>query len=232
LLNRAKHAFDAALTAFELVSEIALGLVVRHIPGAQRPGAMPALGTYWPNFLRSIRADVEEAGWHAECLGAGAVRGGTVIAASEAQTQKAMGVARKHFRGTESARGSASSTIFRCRCRVLLNSLIVPVPRWRQSFPACRVVAFGHVGDGNLHYNLSHPDASDNARLIADAKVASEQVHETVIALGGSISAEHGIGQLKREELLRYKSPVEMALMRSIKQALDPRGLMNPGKVL
>jgi FAD/FMN-containing dehydrogenase len=101
-----------------------------------------------------------------------------------------------------------------------------------QAFPGIRVVAFGHVGDGNLHYNLSKPDAQDNSAFIAAQPAVNRIVHDVVHALNGSISAEHGIGQLKREELLRYKSPVEIALMRTIKQALDPRGLMNPGKVV
>jgi FAD/FMN-containing dehydrogenase len=100
------------------------------------------------------------------------------------------------------------------------------------AFPGIRVVAFGHVGDGNLHYNLSRPDAQDNVAFIDSQPEVNRIVHDTVDALGGSISAEHGIGQLKREELLRYKNPVEIALMRSLKQALDPRGLMNPGKIL
>jgi FAD/FMN-containing dehydrogenase len=99
------------------------------------------------------------------------------------------------------------------------------------AFPGIRVVAFGHVGDGNLHYNLSQPDAQENTAFIASQPEVNRIVHDTVHALNGSISAEHGIGQLKRDELLRYKSPVEMALMRSIKQALDPLGLMNPGKI-
>jgi FAD/FMN-containing dehydrogenase len=100
------------------------------------------------------------------------------------------------------------------------------------AFPGIRVVAFGHVGDGNLHYNLSKAGAQANEAFIALQPEVNRIVHDTVHALNGSISAEHGIGQLKREEILRYKSPVEMALMRSIKQALDPRGLMNPGKVI
>jgi FAD/FMN-containing dehydrogenase len=99
-------------------------------------------------------------------------------------------------------------------------------------FPGIRVVAFGHLGDGNLHYNLSKPDALENSAFIDSQPVANRLVHDLVHSLNGSISAEHGIGQLKREELLRYKSPVELAMMRSIKQALDPLGLMNPGKIL
>ncbi len=95
-----------------------------------------------------------------------------------------------------------------------------------------RIVAFGHVGDGNLHYNLSKADAAANAEFIALTPQANRIVHDIAAELGGSISAEHGIGQLKRAELLRYKSEVEMDLMRRVKSVLDPRGLMNPGKIL
>ncbi len=102
----------------------------------------------------------------------------------------------------------------------------------KQAFPGIRIVTFGHVGDGNLHYNQSKPEAGENAAFIASQLRVNEIVHDIVHQLGGSISAEHGIGQLKREELLRYKSPIEMELMRTIKRALDPQGLMNPGKVL
>lgn len=100
------------------------------------------------------------------------------------------------------------------------------------AFPGIRIVTFGHVGDGNLHYNLSQPEAGADAAFMAAQPAVNRIVHDTVDACQGSISAEHGIGQLKRQELLRYKSATEMALMRSIKQALDPQGLMNPGKVL
>ena len=95
-----------------------------------------------------------------------------------------------------------------------------------------RIVCFGHIGDGNLHYNQSRSDAQSNADFIAQTAAVNRIVHDLVHQLGGSISAEHGLGQLKREEVLRYKSGTEMDLMRAVKQALDPRGLMNPGKVL
>ena len=102
----------------------------------------------------------------------------------------------------------------------------------RSAFPEVRIVAFGHIGDGNLHYNLSRPAAAENAEFIAQTPQANRIVHDLVAELDGSISAEHGLGQLKRGEILRYKSAVEMDLMRLVKQALDPHGLMNPGKVL
>ena len=94
------------------------------------------------------------------------------------------------------------------------------------------MVAFGHVGDGNLHYNLSMPSGGDNSALVAAQPQVNAVVHDLVHAHQGSISAEHGLGQLKREEILRYKSPLEMEMMRAVKRALDPQGLMNPGKVL
>jgi FAD/FMN-containing dehydrogenase len=100
------------------------------------------------------------------------------------------------------------------------------------AFPGVRCVTFGHVGDGNLHYNQSMIDPADNAALIALQERVDRLIYDRVAACGGSISAEHGIGQLKRDELVRYRSPVELATQRALKAALDPLGLMNPGKVL
>jgi FAD/FMN-containing dehydrogenase len=91
---------------------------------------------------------------------------------------------------------------------------------------------FGHLGDGNLHYNLSAPEAVDARDFMDNAGRANRIVHDLVAQHGGSFSAEHGVGQLKRDELIRYKSPVELRLMRAVKHALDPLCLMNPGKVL
>jgi FAD/FMN-containing dehydrogenase len=100
------------------------------------------------------------------------------------------------------------------------------------ALPGIRFVTFGHLGDGNLHYNLAGPEGADQAAFMANAPRANRIVHDLVAAHGGSISAEHGIGQLKREELTRYKSAIEMDLMRTVKAALDPAGILNPGKVL
>src|SRR6185369_13913788 len=100
------------------------------------------------------------------------------------------------------------------------------------ALPGVRFVTFGHLGDGNLHYNLAAPAGQDAEAFMTNAHRANRIVHDLVSARGGSISAEHGIGQLKRDELVRYKSPIELELMRAIKSALDPRGILNPGKVL
>jgi FAD/FMN-containing dehydrogenase len=101
------------------------------------------------------------------------------------------------------------------------------------AFPGSRVINFGHLGDGNLHYNLqAAPGVSAQDFLDAQEEAVNRLVYDAVVARGGSISAEHGIGALKRDELQQRKSPVALAMMRAIKQALDPKGTLNPGRVL
>jgi FAD/FMN-containing dehydrogenase len=95
-----------------------------------------------------------------------------------------------------------------------------------------RVVAFGHLGDGNIHFNLSQPEGADREAFLARWEEVAGQVHAVAMDLGGSFSAEHGIGTLKTGELRRWRGGVELDLMRTLKQALDPAGIMNPGKLL
>jgi FAD/FMN-containing dehydrogenase len=104
--------------------------------------------------------------------------------------------------------------------------------RLAQQLPGVRMVIFGHLGDGNLHYNASPPEGIPDADFVAHQPAVYRLVHDQVAKFNGSISAEHGIGQLKLGENARYKSAVELALMRTLKAALDPLGIMNPGKVL
>jgi len=98
--------------------------------------------------------------------------------------------------------------------------------------PNCRVVAFGHLGDGNIHYNVAQPVGADRAAFIARWDEVNDAVFAIVARYGGSISAEHGIGVMKREVLSSVKDPVALELMRSLKRVLDPSGILNPGKVL
>jgi FAD/FMN-containing dehydrogenase len=103
----------------------------------------------------------------------------------------------------------------------------------RNAYSGIRIVAFGHLGDGNIHYNISMLDAAQNNAFIEQHEHdVNRIVYEVVAKLDGSISAEHGLGQLKRDEITHYKSALELELMRNIKRTLDPHGLMNPGKVV
>jgi FAD/FMN-containing dehydrogenase len=107
------------------------------------------------------------------------------------------------------------------------------VPQVEQRFPGTKAVAFGHLGDGNVHFHVLAPqDAVRGQWEEAEGKGISAYVHDLVTRWGGSISAEHGIGQHKRDELARLGDPVQLKIMRQIKQALDPHGLLNPGKLV
>ncbi|MBS1131490.1 MAG: linked oxidase, C-terminal:FAD linked oxidase, N-terminal [Proteobacteria bacterium] len=227
LLNSAKSAFDAQLTAFELVSETSLGLVLTHIPATQRPTT--ASPWYVLAEFSAAEPPAIEA-WLAERLEAGEVSDG-VVAQSEIQAKRLWAL-RENISEAQKIEGISIKHDISVPVSSIPEFLVSADAALAKAFPGIRVVAFGHVGDGNLHYNLSKADAHDNAAFIASQPEVNRLVHDTVHALNGSISAEHGIGQLKRDEIRRYKSPVEMALMRSIKQALDPLGLMNPGKVI
>ncbi len=227
LLNAAKSAFDAQLTAFELVSDIALDLVLKNIPNSTQPA------TKSPCYVLAEFSDVTASSvenWLAEMLAPGLLSD-AVLAQSESQARKLWAL-RENISEAQKIEGVSIKHDISVPVSSIPDFLKQADAALAAAFPGIRVVAFGHLGDGNLHYNLSQPDALENTAFIASQPAVNRLVHDLVHALNGSISAEHGIGQLKREELLRYKSPVELALMRSIKQALDPRGLMNPGKLL
>ena len=98
--------------------------------------------------------------------------------------------------------------------------------------PGSRPCPFGHMGDGNIHFNFSQPEGADGEAFIAGAEAVHAAVYAIVLKLGGSVSAEHGIGQLKTDLLKQVKDPVALEMMRAIKQALDPLGILNPGKLL
>jgi len=106
------------------------------------------------------------------------------------------------------------------------------LPCLSQAFPGVRPIVYGHLGDGNLHFNVSAPAGLAPDAWQRETDAVNTLIHDAVARMRGSISAEHGIGQLKRHELPRYKTPLALDVMRRIKQALDPQGLMNPGKVL
>ena len=232
LLADLQARFASTLTACELVSDVALGLVRQHIPGPH-----PALSASPWHLLIELSAGGDE-GELREALGAllaEALASGTISDAVLAQSGEQ---ARRLWAMRENI-GEAQ----RIDGLSIKHDVSVPISRLpefveradqalTEAFPGLRIVAFGHIGDGNLHYNQSQAAAGLNAAFLAAQPTVNRIVHDLVDELGGSISAEHGIGQLKRDELLRYKSPVEIEMMRAIKRVLDPQGLMNPGKVL
>ncbi|MFC5301432.1 FAD-binding oxidoreductase [Azospira restricta] len=232
LLAALQDGFGPLLTACEVVSDVALGFVLRHIPGAARP---LAASPWYVLVELSSGGDDAELRARLETFLARVLEAeqgsDAVLAQSEAQA-RALWALRENISEAQKIEGISIKhdvSLPISRLPVFLEQADAALAA---AFPGLRVVAFGHVGDGNLHYNLSMPEAGDNAAFVAAQPAVNRIVHDLVHAHGGSISAEHGIGQLKREELLRYKSPLEMELMRAVKRALDPQGLMNPGKVL
>ena len=227
LLAEAKTAFDAQLTAFELVSEVSLALVLKHIPQARRPG----LAASWYVLAEFSDAPPEQVeAWLGQCLAAELIED-AVLAGSLAQARELWAL-RENISEAQKIEGVSIKHDIAVPVSAIPEFLARADAELKAAFPGIRVVAFGHVGDGNLHYNLSKAEAGDNAAFIASQPQVNHIVHDLVHALNGSISAEHGLGQLKRDEILRYKSAVEIAMMRSVKLALDPQGLMNPGKLL
>ncbi|HSO06948.1 MAG TPA: FAD-binding oxidoreductase [Pelomicrobium sp.] len=233
LLSVLRGAVGDRLTGFELMSRVCLELVLRHIPGTADP-----LGDAHPWYVLVELSDSGESAALAERLMSAlepAMEQGRVRDAVLAQSE-AQGHALWRLRdGMAEAQKEEGISI--------KHDVSVPVSRMarfideasealKAAFPGVRIVAFGHIGDGNVHYNVSMADPGQNAAFIQDSAPVNHVVYEVVAALGGSISAEHGLGQLKREEITRYKAPLELELMRAIKRTLDPQDLMNPGKVI
>ena len=231
VLARLQDAFGELVSACELVSKVALDLVVRHLPGCVVP-----LASEW-HLLVELSGGGEQQHLDealAACLGEAIAVGevGDAVLAQSREQAKKLWALRENISEAQKIEGFS-----------IKHDISLPISRipefiartdaaLAEAFPGIRCVTFGHVGDGNLHYNQSMADPADNARLLATQEAVDRLVHDQVVDFGGSISAEHGIGQLKRDELVRYRSPVELATMRALKQALDPRGLMNPGKLL
>ena len=221
------------VNAFELVGRSALELVLRHVPAMRAPLA----GARDWHVLVELTDALDSAALDdtLERAIAAAIESGLVvdgaIASSLAQA-RALWALRENISEAQKIEGVSIkhdiSVPVSCIPEFLLRAREALTSIW----PDVRIVAFGHIGDGNLHYNLSKPGAVDNAGFVARTGEVNRIVHDLVVALNGSISAEHGIGQLKRNENARYKSDVELDLMRTVKRALDPRGLMNPGKVV
>jgi FAD/FMN-containing dehydrogenase len=233
LLARLRERAGEQVSSFELIPRIAVELTSRHIPGVRDPLDAPH-PWYALCELTSARAGDPLQELLEECL-AGALEEKLVLDAAVARNERDRAAFWK-LRETipEAQRLDGAS---------LKHDISVPVAsvpafldqasRWVAAHvPDGRLIAYGHAGDGNLHFNINQAPGTDRARFLAREEPVKRAIHDLVRDFSGSFSAEHGIGRLKVGELERYASPVELDLMRLIKRALDPHGILNPGKVL
>jgi FAD/FMN-containing dehydrogenase len=233
LFARARAITGDQLTAFELIPRFGLEIAMRHIPDVPDPLARP----YPWYVLLELSSSQEGQGLRQaldELLGAmlaeDLIADGT-IAESGPQARalwrirEAMVEAQKHI-------GASIKHDVSVPVSEVANFIAAATDAVAARFPGVRVIPFGHVGDGNIHFNIAQAADADGAAFLAQTAAINETVHDVAVRLQGSISAEHGIGLLKRAELAHYKDKAALALMRRIKNALDPDGIMNPGKVL
>jgi FAD/FMN-containing dehydrogenase len=233
LLAAAQQQLGPGLTGFEVMNAFSLALVARHFPQLHQP--LPSVP--WTVLVELSDSEGEA---HArnrfEALLADALEAGTIsdaaVAASVAQS-RAMWHLRESIPLAQSEEGlnikhDISLPVSRIPAFCAATGTVLAA-RW----PGVRLVNFGHLGDGNLHYNVQAPAGADAAEFLRSEEPAvNKVVFDAVVANGGSISAEHGIGELKRDELALRKDPTALAMMRAVKRALDPQGLLNPGRVL
>jgi D-lactate dehydrogenase (cytochrome) len=225
LLALARDLTGDGVFAFEMISRFALELVVRHVPGTSDPLAAPA--PWYVLADLTVGRDVAEA-FMAEAFERGLIAD-AVLAGSTAQA-RALWKLRESVSESQKPEGGSIKHDISVPVSHIPAFIREALTAAEQLIPGIRPVPFGHVGDGNLHFNFTQPVGANKDAYLARWEVLNRVVHDIVIAHGGSVSAEHGIGVLKREEARRYKSPVELELMQRIKRALDPKGIMNPGK--
>ena len=233
LLTMAQATCAASLTGFELMSHFSLALVSKHFP-QMRLGFSEAHAQYVLLEISDSESE-EHATGMLEALVSEAmeqeVLSDAIVASSIAQS-KTLWSLREHITLAQAAEGKH----IKHDVSVPISSIAEFVERTDvlllDAFPGCRIVTFGHLGDGNLHYNVSAPENVLDEEFIRQQDAINHIVHDSTTKFGGSISAEHGLGMLKRDEIKRYKSPDELKLMSMIKRAFDPLNIMNPGKVL
>lgn len=223
----------ASLNGFELMSAVCLRLVATHFPDLPQPFA------HVPAQAVLVEVSSSESLAHAVALLetaigqalADGVADDAVVAMSVAQSRGLWQI-REHIPLAQAKAGANIKHDIALPISQIADFIARTEAQLHAAFPGCQLVCFGHIGDGNLHFNVAPPAGVAHADFLASQAAVNRIVHDSVAACAGSISAEHGIGALKRAELVRYKSAVELDMMRAVKAALDPLGIMNPGKIL
>ncbi len=233
LLKRTLEACGERLTGFELFSDFCLSLVLKHFKDAAAP-----FTRRFPHYvlveLSDTRPGEAVAGLAEGVLGE-ALEGKSILDAAIAQSEtqaKAFWKLRDFISEAQAHEGPNIKHDVSIPISQIPEFIRTTDAELGRAHPGVRMVTFGHVGDGNLHYNVSAPENVAPEVFVKQTEAINRIVHDSVARFRGSISAEHGLGQLKREEIRRYKSSLELELMRKIKRVLDPHGIMNPGKVL
>jgi len=232
LLTRLRQATGERVIAFELIARFGLELVTHHIPNARDP-----LSTAHPWYVLIEVASSEENADLKSALESGLAEAAeeglvndAVIAASIDQANMLWHM-RHALSEAQKPEGGAIKHDISVPISAIPAFLERAIPAAQQILPGLRPLAFGHVGDGNLHFDLVQPEGMEPAEYLSYRSEVNRAVHDIVADLGGSISAEHGIGRQKPDELARLKDPAALNAMRAIKRALDPNGILNPGRI-
>jgi FAD/FMN-containing dehydrogenase len=234
LLGLAHRHLGSGLTGFEVMGQFALSLVVKHYPQQRVPLYQDS--PYCVVLENSDHESETHARAQFEQLLEAAMEQGCV---SDAVVAESITQARALWHIRESIPLAQAEEGLNIKHDISIPVSLIPEfvrvtdALLQQQFPGARLVNYGHLGDGNLHYNVQAPEGGDQARFLNEQEEGvNALVYESVDKFGGSISAEHGVGSLKVDKLVHHKSPVALGMMRAVKQALDPQGIMNPGRVV
>jgi len=233
LLQLLDSSLGDSIEGFELVPRAALELVLAHIPGT-RPPLDPM--NEWNVLIEAtapmVAPDPDKALSQAlrSAFGTNLARD-AVIAANETQAE-AFWRLRDSISEAEQKDGPAVKHDLSVEVAKMPDFIVEATAAVEGRFAGCRVIAFGHLGDGNVHFNVRAPEGAGPDWPVAEGAVVTRYVHDLVVDAGGSISAEHGIGQMRLAELGRLGDPARLGVMRAVKHALDPKGIMNPGKLV
>jgi FAD/FMN-containing dehydrogenase len=226
LLSEMQEGTGGLISAFELIPRLALELVLAHIPGTRDPLAAPSP---WYVLVEATAGEGVDLTSLFETSLAGATD--AAVAASEAQAS-ALWRLRESISEAQKKEGASIKHDISVPVASVPAFIARAVPEVLKLAPGARPVSFGHLGDGNLHFNFSVPKGGDSKAFLALWEEMQMIVHDVVKEFGGSISAEHGIGIQKRDALPRYKSHEELEAMRALKKAFDPKNILNPGKLV